>query len=262
MHLRAAKDAEEIEGAQSVRAHHRGLRRAVGRPQGRRQRGGRQRKIAYSLAAAAARTPSRTSSSAPTRVTRTARPASARCRRATSWSPTSPRVRRLLGRHDPRRPRRDAVRLGGQGLGGRKEAYDDAVAATKLGNTAKDVDAAQRDDRRGPPGPRRLPARRRPRDRHRGPRAAVLDRHADTPLREGMIFTVEPGIYDSNEAASGSRTTSSSAPTARSCCRITRSSCGSSGSAGPHPAAPACTRARAPRRRRRPRRTPRSPRGT
>ena len=78
-----------------------------------------------------------------------------------------------------------------------KEAYDDAVAATKLGNTARDVDAAQR---------------------------VIIEAHADlgaclhgaghaigtevheppfliatsdAPLREGMIFTVEPGIYDS-----------------------------------------------------------------
>ncbi|MBE2319768.1 aminopeptidase P family protein [Solirubrobacter sp. CPCC 204708] len=78
-----------------------------------------------------------------------------------------------------------------------KQAYDDAVAATKLGNTAKDVDAAQRRIIEAHPD---LGA-----CLHGAGHAIGTEIHeppflvasSDTPLREGMIFTVEPGIYDS-----------------------------------------------------------------
>lgn len=78
-----------------------------------------------------------------------------------------------------------------------KQAYDDAVAATKLGNTAKDVDHAQRVIIEAHP---ELGA-----CLHGAGHAIGTEIHeppflvatSDAPLREGMIFTVEPGIYDS-----------------------------------------------------------------
>jgi Xaa-Pro dipeptidase len=78
-----------------------------------------------------------------------------------------------------------------------KQAYDDAVAATRLGNTCKDVDAAQRRIIEAHP---ELGA-----CLHGAGHAIGTEIHEppfliaswDTPLREGMIFTVEPGIYDS-----------------------------------------------------------------
>ncbi len=78
-----------------------------------------------------------------------------------------------------------------------KEAYDDAVAATKLGNTARDVDAAQRVIVEAHPEIGAC--------LHGAGHAIGTEIHeppflvatSETPLREGMIFTVEPGIYDS-----------------------------------------------------------------
>jgi Xaa-Pro dipeptidase len=78
-----------------------------------------------------------------------------------------------------------------------KQAYDDAVAATRLPNTARDVDAAQRRIIEAHPD---LGA-----CLHGAGHAIGTEVHeppfliatSDTPLREGMIFTVEPGIYDS-----------------------------------------------------------------
>jgi Xaa-Pro dipeptidase len=78
-----------------------------------------------------------------------------------------------------------------------KEAYDDAVAATKVGNTARDVDAAQRKVVEAYPEIGAC--------LHGAGHAIGTEIHeppflvatSDTPLREGMIFTVEPGIYDS-----------------------------------------------------------------
>ena len=78
-----------------------------------------------------------------------------------------------------------------------KEAYDVAVAATRIGNTARDVDQAQRVIIEAHP---ELGA-----CLHGAGHAIGTEIHeppflvatSDTPLREGMIFTVEPGIYDS-----------------------------------------------------------------
>ena len=78
-----------------------------------------------------------------------------------------------------------------------KEAYDDAVAATRIGNTARDVDQAQRVIIEAHP---ELGA-----CLHGAGHAIGTEIHeppflvasSSTPLREGMIFTVEPGIYDS-----------------------------------------------------------------
>ena len=60
------------------------------------------------------------------------------------------------------------------------EAYVDAVAMTRLGSTRQRRRRGAARDHRGPPGARRLPARRGPRDRHRDPRAAVPRRPAPT----------------------------------------------------------------------------------
>ena len=77
------------------------------------------------------------------------------------------------------------------------EAYVDAVAATRLGNTARDVDAAQRVIIEAHPEIGAC--------LHGAGHAIGTEVHeppflipnSDAPLREGMIFTVEPGIYDS-----------------------------------------------------------------
>ena len=78
-----------------------------------------------------------------------------------------------------------------------KEAYDDAVAATRLGNTARDVDAAQRVIVEAHPEIGAC--------LHGAGHAIGTEIHeppflvatSESPLREGMIFTVEPGIYHS-----------------------------------------------------------------
>jgi Xaa-Pro dipeptidase len=78
-----------------------------------------------------------------------------------------------------------------------KQAYDAAVAATRLGNTTADVDRAQRDIVEAHP---ELGA-----CLHGAGHAIGTEIHeppflvpsSQVPLREGMIFTVEPGIYHS-----------------------------------------------------------------
>jgi Xaa-Pro dipeptidase len=78
-----------------------------------------------------------------------------------------------------------------------KRAYDDAVAATRLGNTARDVDAAQRVIIEAHPEIGAC--------LHGAGHAIGTEIHeppflvatSDVALREGMIFTVEPGIYNS-----------------------------------------------------------------
>ena len=78
-----------------------------------------------------------------------------------------------------------------------KQAYDDAVAATRVGNTARDVDAAQRVIIEAHPEIGAC--------LHGAGHAIGTEIHeppfliasSEVPLREGMIFTVEPGIYDS-----------------------------------------------------------------
>ena len=80
-----------------------------------------------------------------------------------------------------------------------KEAYDDAVAATRIGNTARDVDQAQRVIIEAHP---ELGA-----CLHGAGHAIGTEIHeppflvpsSDIALREGMIFTVEPGIYHSEQ---------------------------------------------------------------
>lgn len=77
------------------------------------------------------------------------------------------------------------------------EAYVAAVAATRIGSTCRDVDAAQRSiiEAHGDIGA----------CLHGAGHAIGTEIHeppflvpsSDVPLREGMIFTVEPGIYDS-----------------------------------------------------------------
>jgi Xaa-Pro dipeptidase len=77
------------------------------------------------------------------------------------------------------------------------EAYVDAVAATRLGNTTVDVDAAQRVIIEAHPEIGAC--------LHGAGHAIGTEVHEppflipnwDEPLREGMIFTVEPGIYNS-----------------------------------------------------------------
>ena len=77
------------------------------------------------------------------------------------------------------------------------EAYVAAVAMTRLGSTASGVDAAQRDIIEAHPelgaclhGAGHAIGT----EIHEPP---FLVRRSDVALREGMIFTVEPGIYDS-----------------------------------------------------------------
>jgi Xaa-Pro dipeptidase len=78
-----------------------------------------------------------------------------------------------------------------------KRAYDDAVAATRVGNTTRDVDAAQRAIIEANPEIGAC--------LHGAGHAIGTEIHeppflvatSDAPLREGMIFTVEPGIYHS-----------------------------------------------------------------
>ncbi|MDA0179545.1 Xaa-Pro peptidase family protein [Solirubrobacter phytolaccae] len=80
-----------------------------------------------------------------------------------------------------------------------KEAYDDAVAATMVGNTARDVDHAQRVIVEAHPEIGAC--------LHGAGHAIGTEIHeppflvatSETPLREGMIFTVEPGIYNSEK---------------------------------------------------------------
>ncbi len=79
-----------------------------------------------------------------------------------------------------------------------KEAYDAAVAATRLGSTTRDVDRAQRAIVEAHPD---LGA-----CLHGAGHAIGTEIHeppflvpsSDVALREGMIFTVEPGIYHSD----------------------------------------------------------------
>jgi Xaa-Pro dipeptidase len=78
------------------------------------------------------------------------------------------------------------------------EAYDAAVAATRLGNTTRDVDAAQRAIVGANPEIGAC--------LHGAGHAIGTEVHEppflipswEVPLREGMIFTIEPGIYDSS----------------------------------------------------------------
>jgi Xaa-Pro dipeptidase len=78
-----------------------------------------------------------------------------------------------------------------------RQAYDDAVAATRVGNTARDVDAAQRVIVEAHPEIGAC--------LHGAGHAIGTEIHeppflvatSGIPLREGMIFTVEPGIYHS-----------------------------------------------------------------
>src|SRR3954465_639290 len=78
-----------------------------------------------------------------------------------------------------------------------KQAYDDAVAATRIGNACRDVDAAQRQIIEAHPEIGAC--------LHGAGHAIGTEIHeppflvatSETPLREGMIFTVEPGIYNS-----------------------------------------------------------------
>jgi Xaa-Pro dipeptidase len=78
------------------------------------------------------------------------------------------------------------------------EAYVAAVAATRVGNTARDVDAAQRAIVEAAPEIGAC--------LHGAGHAIGTEIHeppflipsSDTALREGMIFTVEPGIYNSD----------------------------------------------------------------
>lgn len=77
------------------------------------------------------------------------------------------------------------------------EAYNAAVAATRVGNTCRDVDAAQRAIVEAHPEIGAC--------LHGAGHAIGTEVHeppyliasSDEPLREGMIFTVEPGIYHS-----------------------------------------------------------------
>ena len=77
------------------------------------------------------------------------------------------------------------------------EAYVAAVAATRVGNTCRDVDAAQRAIIEANPDVGAC--------LHGAGHAIGTEVHeppfliasSDAPLREGMIFTVEPGIYHS-----------------------------------------------------------------
>ena len=79
-----------------------------------------------------------------------------------------------------------------------KRAYDDAVAATRVGNTTRDVDAAQRAIIEAHPEIGAC--------LHGAGHAIGTEIHEppflisswNVPLVEGMIFTVEPGIYDSD----------------------------------------------------------------
>ena len=76
-------------------------------------------------------------------------------------------------------------------------AYTDAVAATRVGSTCRDVDAAQREIIEAHPDIGAC--------LHGAGHAIGTEVHeppyliasSDEPLREGMIFTVEPGIYHS-----------------------------------------------------------------
>jgi Xaa-Pro dipeptidase len=76
-------------------------------------------------------------------------------------------------------------------------AYEAAVAATRVGNTCRDVDAAQRAIIEANPEVGAC--------LHGAGHAIGTEVHeppfliasSDAPLREGMIFTVEPGIYHS-----------------------------------------------------------------
>ena len=78
------------------------------------------------------------------------------------------------------------------------EAYTDAVAATRVGSTCRDVDAAQRAIIEAHPEIGAC--------LHGAGHAIGTEVHeppfliasSDAPLREGMIFTIEPGIYDSS----------------------------------------------------------------
>ena len=77
------------------------------------------------------------------------------------------------------------------------EAYVAAVAATRVGSTCRDVDKAQRDIIEANPDVGAC--------LHGAGHAIGTEVHeppfliasSDVPLREGMIFTVEPGIYHS-----------------------------------------------------------------
>ena len=159
-----------------LRAHRGRLRRAVGRPEGRatpRPRSTPRRRTASR--AAARRTPSRTSCSARTPRDPHGSPGARELRRRRRRRRRHLRaVRRLLGRPHALRARRPAERLGRAGVGGRarglrRRGRRDARRQAPR----RDVDAAQRAIVEAQPGPRRLPARRGPRDRDRDPRAAV-----------------------------------------------------------------------------------------
>ena len=136
MHLREAKDAEEVEAVRAPACTSRPPTTSCGRRSARHDRGRDQRpRRVRMMRRGGASTASRTSSSAPTRPTRTARPASASSRWATSSSPTSPASSTATGATS-RAARPPARRATGRSQAWEvvHEAYVAAVAMTRLGS--------------------------------------------------------------------------------------------------------------------------------
>ena len=117
---------------------------------------------------------------------------------------------RLRLRHDPHRSRRRADRRGTRGLRDRPASAAGGLRGSAAGRRVPgDRPSGAACDRR-----RRVRRAVHPPDgaRHRphDARAAVHDRGRPESARAGMCFSIEPGIYLSENSASGSRTSSRS----------------------------------------------------
>ena len=242
MHLRAAKDAEEVEAVRRACAH---IQAAYDELWASLKPGDTEAevnaRVAYMLARRGAKHPEPHILFGEHSAEGHGSPASASSHRATSSSPTSPRSSTATGATSRAAPTPGRRATGRNGLAGRPRGLRGRGRrhARRQHVPRRGPRAAR--DHRGPPGRRRLPARRRPRDRDRGPRAAVPDRQlgrtaarghdlhrrardlrlrarrdpargrrAGRPRRPGMLSTTAAGATDSLAPRACAHTSSAS----------------------------------------------------
>ena len=199
MHLRAAKDAEEVEAVRRACAH---IQDAYDELWATLKLGDTEAevnaRVAYMLARRGAKHPEPHILFGEHSAEGHGSPGARELRAGDVWWPTSPRSSTATGatsraaRHAG--PPSDWAATAWQVV---HEAYVAAVAATRVGNTCRDVDRAQREIIEANPDVGAC--------LHGAGHAIGTEVHeppfliasSDAPLREGMIFTVEPGIYHS-----------------------------------------------------------------
>ena len=201
MHLRAAKDAEEVAAVRRACAHIEAAYEElwadieVGD-----ERGGRQRARGLSAWPAAARRPPEPHilfGAHAARTARQARRAHAAARRRRS-SPTSPRSSAATGATS-RAARTPGRRATGPAAPGRSCTRPTTTRSRRRASAPRRATSTPPSGRSSRRTRRSAPACTAPATRS-APRSTSRrswSRRSDAPLREGMIFTVEPGIYDS-----------------------------------------------------------------